>query len=248
MSARHGPSSSRPASASDRPRRAYRGQSSLLQKRGLPAIFMPGANPCSRCRRLRSSGTLVGILRALETLRVYRSLAGSAAATGSGDALDIPVSPDACVAAAAGCDRAARSWGSCGRWRPCGSIAASRARQRLQGWGISLYSGQARCLCSRCRRLRSSGTLAGILRALETLRVYRSLAGSAAATGMGDILDIPVSPDACVAAAAGCDRAARSRGSCGRWRPCGSIAASRARQRLQGAVTPSIFRSAPMLV
>ncbi|AZD55869.1 hypothetical protein C4K19_4090 [Pseudomonas chlororaphis subsp. aurantiaca] len=69
----------------------------------------------------------MGILRALETLRVYRSLAGSAAATGNGDALDIPVGPDVWVAAAAGCDRAARSL--------------------------------------------------GILRALETLRVYRSLAG-----------------------------------------------------------------------
>ncbi|AZD61875.1 hypothetical protein C4K18_3910 [Pseudomonas chlororaphis subsp. aurantiaca] len=141
---------------------------------------------------------LVGILRALETLRVYRSLAGSAAATGNGDALDIPVGPDVWVAAAAGCDRAARSWGSCGRRRPCGSIAASR--------------------------------------------------GSAAATGNGDALDIPVGPDVCVAAAAGCDRAARSWGPCGRWRPCGSIAASRARQRLQGMVTPSIFGAGSMFV
>ncbi|BAV76183.1 Myo-inositol catabolism IolC protein [Pseudomonas chlororaphis subsp. aurantiaca] len=69
----------------------------------------------------------MGILRALEILRVYRSLAG----LGSG------------------------------------------YRER----GHPRYSGRARCLCSRCRRLRSSGTLAGILRALETLRVYRSLAG-----------------------------------------------------------------------
>ncbi|AZD99974.1 hypothetical protein C4K12_4116 [Pseudomonas chlororaphis subsp. aureofaciens] len=148
-----------------------------LQGMVTPSISGQARCLCSRCRRLRSSGTLAGSLRALETLWVYRSLAGSAAATGNGDTLDILGRPDVCVAAAAGCDRAARSRGACGRWRPCGSIAASQARQRLQGTGTPL--------------------------------------------------DIPAGPDVCVAAAAGCDRAARSRGACGRWRPCGSIAASR---------------------
>ncbi|AZD72815.1 hypothetical protein C4K16_2455 [Pseudomonas chlororaphis subsp. aurantiaca] len=48
-------------------------------------------------------------------------------------------------------------------------------RQRLQGCGDFLDIPALLNACSRCRRLRSSGTLAAILPTPETLRVYRSL-------------------------------------------------------------------------
>ncbi|BBN54421.1 hypothetical protein TRE132_25460 [Pseudomonas chlororaphis subsp. aurantiaca] len=134
----------------------------------IPALL----NACSRCRRLRSSGTLAAILPAPETLRVYR-----------------------------------------------------RLRQRLQGCGDILDIPAPLNACSRCRRLRSSGTLVAILPAPETLRVYRRLRQRL--QGCCDPLDIPALRKAHVAAAAGCDRAARSWRSCLRRRPFGSIAASR---------------------
>ncbi len=162
--------------------------------RRLPRYSGPAQCACSRCRRLRSSGTLAAILPAPEDPAGL--LQASPAATGNGDTLDIPALLNACVAAAAGCDRAARSRRSCRRRRPFGSIAASR--------------------------------------------------GSAAATGNGDTLDIPAPLNACVAAAAGCDRAARSRRSCRRRRPFGSIAGCASGYR--DAATSSIFRPCSMRV
>ncbi|CAI8853306.1 hypothetical protein EMIT051CA3_21095 [Pseudomonas chlororaphis] len=93
----------------------------------------------------------------------------------------------------------------------------------------SRYSGSAQGACSRCRRLRSSGTLAAILLAPETLRVYRRLRQRL--QGCGDFLDIPALLNAC------------SR--CRRLRSSGTLAAillapetlrvyRRLRQRLQG--------------
>ncbi len=152
--------------------RVYRRLRQRLQGCGDILDIPAPLNACSRCRRLRSSGTLAAILPAPETLRVYRRLRQRLQRCC--DPLGIPAPLKARVAAAAGCDRAARSRRSCRRRRPFGSIAASR--------------------------------------------------GSGAATGNGDTLDIPLLLNACVAAAAGCDRAARSRRSCRRWRPFGSIA------------------------
>ncbi|CAI8740932.1 hypothetical protein EMIT0196P_130031 [Pseudomonas chlororaphis] len=64
--------------------------------------------------------------------------------------------------------------------------------------GHPRYSGLAQCACSRCRRLRSSGTLAAISPAPETLRVYRRLRQRL--QGCGDSLDIPALLNARVAA------------------------------------------------
>ncbi|AJO79591.1 hypothetical protein TO66_20830 [Pseudomonas sp. MRSN 12121] len=95
--------------------------------------------------RLRSSGTLAGILRALETLRVYRSLAGARQRLQDRGSPNIPVMSGACVAAAE----------PQARLRSSGTLAAglrapeplrvyrslAGAWQRLQGGDSPRYSG-----------------------------------------------------------------------------------------------------------
>ncbi len=91
-----------------------------------------------------------------------------------------------CVAAAEDCDRAARSRGSCNRRRPCGSIAGCASGYR----GCARHDNAAvfHALCSRCRRLRSSGTLAGILQPLETLAGLSQAAPAATGAVPGTIM------------------------------------------------------------
>jgi|GEM_PF-3453290 len=180
------------------------------------------------CRRRRPFGSIAGCASG------YRDVATSS--------IFRPCSMR--VAAAAGCDRAVRSRRSCWRQRPFGSIAASRGSAAATGNGDTLDIPALLNACSRCRRLRSSGTLAAILPAPETLRVYRRLRQRL--QGCGDILDIPAPLNARVAAAAGCDRAARSRRSRWRRRPFGSIAGCASGYR--DAAIPSIFRPRSMRV
>ncbi|MEK1913185.1 MAG: hypothetical protein AAAB21_23795, partial [Pseudomonas chlororaphis] len=71
----------------------------------------------------------MAILLAPETLRVYRRLRQRL--QGCCDPFDIPALLNACVAAAEGCDRAARSWRSL--LTPETLRVYRRLRQRLQG-------------------------------------------------------------------------------------------------------------------
>jgi hypothetical protein len=80
------------------------------------------------------------------------------------------------------------------------------------GYRAVFFATFMRAPCSRCRRLRSSGTLAAILPTSETLRVYRSLAVLGSGYRVAFLATFMRAPY--VAAAEGCDRAARSRRSC----------------------------------